>query len=237
MTFELWSLFDPSVARDLVDLSHNFETERENDDLVRDFVSGHGALNDLFELTCHSIAPHATSCLIEELSFSELKVEQKANQTDLSVDQRMSYMQNIVHYLREDRMDAVSHYKSGRRHNHSIMQIQLACEQVLGIIIPRYSPERMQDMPSRHSFEGALTRARKASGKMVAESVEAKSAQSNRGRITDEEWESKQRDLGSQLSRHEARLEKIEAITDGERVVAVLMEETVVWQVGRTACF
>jgi len=186
-TFVLWSLFDRGICNDLIKISHNAATTREDDTLIDDFVHGRD-LEDLFEHCCHAIAPHATSCLIVELSFSQQKAVKKANQTDTTNDQLMWYLQNIVHFLRRDRMGLIKHFKDKKGNHGTIEQIIMGCQQLLEEVMPRYSQERMQFMPSRASFNGNKRKAAKEVAKACVKRLVDKRGESQRPPPTESYW-------------------------------------------------
>ena len=104
--FNLLSLFSDDIIDDLVALSKNTAASRESDRLTLAFVKGQ-ALEALYDHMCYALAPHSTSCLILELTFSALKVVRNANDSDTSVDQMMAYLMNQKHQQRRERMELI----------------------------------------------------------------------------------------------------------------------------------
>ena len=110
----------------------------------------------------------------------------------------MWYSQNIVHFLRRARLDLVRHHKGPMRNHLTIEQIIMSSRQLLEEVLPRYSPLRMQLLPSRRSFKGIRRKEAKASGKASA---------------------------------------AISAVTDEARIPKVILEKSVVGQIGTSVAF
>jgi hypothetical protein len=149
---------NPAILRDLVAISFNLEASQEGDTQTEEFVRGRRYL-DLFNHFCMSIAPLATTCVIVELLFSQMKNVQKANETSQSVDEELMLIFNVCGSSRLARRSMLEHTKSGKgRHVHTLAQIQELCKQALEML-DRYSEDAMQKVPGRRSFIGSLAAA------------------------------------------------------------------------------
>lgn len=221
----------------LIVMTHNTARSAEDDELTNDFVRGVSMLEVLYDHCCHAIVPHSTACLILELSFSQLKVIKQANQSDSAVDQAMWYSQNIVHFLRRARLDLVRHHKGPMRNHLTIEQIIMSSRQLLEEVLPRYSPLRMQLLPSRRSFKGIRRKEAKASGKASAARVQQKRDELKRLPPTEEQWARRQAEYSKGLTKFEQEKAAISAVTDEARILKVILEESVVGQIGTSVAF
>ena len=219
-------------------MSRNTEIDPEKDELTQDFAVGR-QLDVLFDHCCSAFAALPTSSLMLELDFMTLKVERNASATQTAVDQKMAYNRNILHEQREARCVLVGHFTAGNRneHNHTAEQIILGCEQMLNDSERRYSKERMAVISSRRKFARSLTAGDKEIHKRAAKRLDSKFEASGRVLLGENEWQEKERHAVQELTRHERSLESIKSITCEDRVLAVVMEDKVVGQVGATKTF
>jgi hypothetical protein len=232
-----WGLDEPSVLPDLVALTKNLAGSREGDVETCEFVHGRKHVA-LFQLVSCTIGPLATTCVIVELLFSQMKNTQRANETSESTDDELKFIFNVLRDGRQHRRDLLAHTKGGsERHLHTKEQIMMMCTQALALL-PRYSLEAMNGIGGRRTFIGAL----KAADKITAERGAAvknakKTARSRANDRTTAEWDdaqavstalplSVQRDQASML-----------AITQRQRIFAVAMEEKILSQVNNEGTF
>ena len=236
--FKHWKFFDQKLVPELIALSRNLETDPDKDEVTKDFAVGK-QFEGLYDHCCSAFAAFATSSIMLELDFSTLKVEQTASATQTAVDQKMAHNRNILHDQREERTALVAHCMAGSRneHNHTAEQVVLGCQQMLKDCDRRYSNERMQLIGSRRKFSGSLTAGDKRIHKKAAMRLESKFLASGRALLSDKDWEAKDRSAVQALTRHEQSLEAIKSVTSEDRVLAVLMEDKVVGQVGATKTF
>ena len=90
-----WGLDNPEVLSDLVALSKNLADTREGDSSTYEFVHGR-AHKALFSHFSFSLAALATTCVIVELLFSQMKNVQLANETSESVDELLMLIFNVL---------------------------------------------------------------------------------------------------------------------------------------------
>lgn len=151
----------------------------------------------------------------------------------------MWYSQNIVHFLRRARFDLVRHHKGPMRNHLTIEQIIMSSRQLLEEVLPRYSPLRMQLLPSRRSFKGIRRKEAKASGKASAARVQHKQKRDELKRLppTEEQWARRQAEYSKGLTKFEQEKAAISAVTDEARILKVVLEESVVGQIGTSVAF
>jgi bacteriorhodopsin len=90
-----WGLDNPVVLSDLVLLSKNLQHSRIDDIITDDFVHGRSCVS-LFRHVCVTMAPLATTCVIVELLYSQMKIVMEANETSESVDDELRLIFNVL---------------------------------------------------------------------------------------------------------------------------------------------
>ena len=123
--------------------------------MTYEFVHGRSH-KALFSHLCVCLALLATTCVIVELLFSQMKIMQMANQTSSSVDDELVLIFNTLRDLRKLRRDMLTHTKGegSSRHLHTKEQIQTLCAQALEML-ERYRPESMAAAPSKRTLVGS----------------------------------------------------------------------------------
>jgi hypothetical protein len=233
----LWGLDNPLLLPDLVALSMNEEGSQLGDTLTNDFVHGRTLLI-LFEHLCFALASLATTCVIVELLYSQMKNIQEANQTSESVDEELMFFFNVLKEDRQLRREMLAHNKNGggSRHVHTKEQIAKLCEQALDSLT-RYSTEAMKGVPGRRHFECALTKADDEQAMHCCEVKSDKKAKSKAAAETDADLVVRQQAAHTAPLAVELAEAALLAITRGQRLFAVVMEEKITGQVNREAAF
>jgi hypothetical protein len=231
-----WGLDNPLVLNDLVALSKNLESSRAADSFTYEFAHGR-ALPSLFEHFCFSLAALATTCVIVELLFSQMKNVQEANETSESVDQELMLIFNVLHDDRQLRCAMLDHTKSGRgRHVHTKEQIAKLFEQVLALL-PRYGWEAMKNIGGRNTFQGFLKAKDRETAQRGAEVKNAKKTGRKTADFTDAEWAAAEAAGRAQQLSVQTGAAELEAITMRQRVFAVVVEEKTKGQSNASAVF
>ena len=231
--FHLWGLDDPALIPDLVLLSHDTETNRDLDTLVEDFVHGR-KLSTLFERCCESIAPWPTTCVIDELTFGQMKALSNSNETLAMTDMLLRYFQNILSEFREERKTSQSHL-----HLSSLGQIRKMAHQLVTELMPRYTPERMEAVPARRQLSGQLKQSNSRAGQSGLEIKQKKRAGRSKKQKerTDSEWDQLSISAAQKKTRVQIDDDAISAVTSAQRRLAVIAETKVVGQTGRREKF
>ena len=226
------SLDAEEVQPDLVLLTNNMASTRD-DELTSNFAQGK-SLDVLFELLCYSIGPLASCGARVELCFSLRKQVKNANDSKAMIDMLMFYLQNTVHFYRNDRRDIAS----DSQHDETKQQLIMLSAQLLEEM-KRYRWYRMSSITARRNFSGELRLSAKDDDVALrhAAMLEAKRLASSRTARTEEQWREKLAELGKQKPEHQIRQSQISALTDRDRRVAVMLESKVVGQVNRQSKF
>lgn len=153
------------------------------------------------------------------------------------VDHAMWYAQNVVHFLRKDRLDLVRHHRSAKRGHGSVEQIIMSCSQLINEILPRYSIDRMLLMPSRRYYVGARKKATMEAGNASAARDHEKREGLKRTTPTEGEWALRQAEYSKALTKFEEQKAEISSLTCDMRIMKVILEESAVGQIGSATAF
>lgn len=231
-----WGLDNPQVLDDLVALSMNLEGSRAADNFTYEFAHGR-ALPSLFELFSFSLGALATTCVIAELLFSQMKNVQEANETSESVDEELMLIFNVLYDDRQLRREMLDHTNSGGgRHVHTREQIVKLCEQVLALL-PRYAWEDMKSIGGRRTFQGLLEAKDRETAQRGTAVKNEKKASRKTTDFTDTEWAAAEAAVRAQQLSVQIEAATLEAITMRQRVFAVVMEEKTKGQINASAVF
>ena len=233
-----FGLDDPLILPDLVALSRNMADSRKGDEATYEFVHGR-AHTALFSHFCVALAPLATSCVIVELLFSQMKSLQAANETSSSVDDLLFLVFNVLGDSRKERREMLAHTKGegARRHLHTREQIQALCKQALEMI-RRYDAEVMVTaLPSKASLAGSHKAKDTETAQHCAEVKNKKKTTRKTKVLTTEEWEARRVASQALPLAVQTTETKINAITQNQRLFAVMMEETILGQVDKKGVF
>ena len=192
-------------------------------------LNGHPSLTDqgaaimrLFLHVCVSLAPLATTCVIVELLFSQMKIVQMANETSSFVDDELMLIFNTLRDLRK----LFTHTKGegSSRHLHTKEQIQTLCAQALEML-ERYRPESMAAALSKRTLVGSHKATDMATARHCAIAKGEKRDGRRAAPRSSQDWDAAQ--AAVQAAPHAVQVEgaALKAITRGQRVVAVVMEE------------
>jgi len=231
-----WGLDNPDVLSDLVALSWNLADTRDGDTLTYEFVHGR-AHKTLFSHFCFSLAALATTCVIVELLFSQMKNVQMANESSESVDQALMFIFNVLGDGRRLRRKMLAHTASGnRRHLHTKEQIAELCKQAL-VLLKRYSPEAMKGIRGRRSFGGSFQAADKTTARRGATVKNEKKNARKPSDPTPADWGASE--AAARASPLAVQVEEMAllAIVPRQRIFAVVMEEKITGQVNSEAVF
>jgi hypothetical protein len=137
----------------------------------------------------------------------------------------MRYQVNVLSETRAKRVLLLGGNQKGkRRPTHTLQQVSMAVDQMLELSA-NYTPEKMQGIGSRRSFQGALKRADNTQGdRMVEARLLRREAQKRRTDPTEDEWGKKELEFTSKRSRHESKLHEIGQVTEAQKCEAVINE-------------
>lgn len=231
-----WGLDSPDVLPDLVALSWNLADTRDGDIITYEFVHGR-AHKTLFSHFCFSLAALATTCVIVELLFSQMKNVQMANESSESVDQELMFIFNVLGDGRKLRREMLAHTKSGNgRHVHTKEQIVVLCKQALAIA-ERYSPAAMEGIRGRRSFAGSLAAADKKTALRGARVKNEKMDARKTSDPTPADWDASEAATRAMPLAVQVEEATLLAIVQRQRIFAVVMEEKITGQVNGEAMF
>ena len=233
-----WGLHFPAVLPALVALSENVADSRDGDSITDAFV--HGRLfPELFNQFSVSLGTVPSSCVIVELCFSQMKNQSQSNQTAASRTEDLKFIFNVLRENKDERRVLVASTTSGAyRHNHTKGQLQLQAQQGRELTRERYSPDGMKHISGRRKFIGRLKAADKVTANRASQvKASKKSARPRQIEVTQAERDATQAAiLASPLA---VQLERaaVLAITQSQRIFAVVMDEQVTGQVNGSAVF
>ena len=231
-----WGLDSPDVLPDLVALSWNLADTRDGDIITYEFVHGR-AHKTLFSHFCFPMAALATTCVIVELLFSQMKNVQMANESSESVDQELMFIFNVLGDGRKLRRVMLADTKSGNgRHVHTKEQIVELCKQALAIA-KRYSPEAMKGIRGRRSFAGSLVAADKETALRGATVKNEKKDSRKTRDPTPANWDASEAATRAMPLAVQVEEAALLAIVQRQRIFAVVMEEKITGQVNGEAMF
>jgi hypothetical protein len=220
-----WGLDNPDVLSDLVMLSKNLQGSRHDDIITDDFVHGRSYVT-LFRHVCASIAPLATTCVIVELLYSQMKIVMESNETSESVDDELRLIFNVLTDDRRSRRALAANTKSRDRDNHTKEQLVLLCEQALQLL-ERYNWTNMKGIGGRRTFIGSLENADSVTSKRGADVKNKIKEARVKPNVTAEEIVSFQAAAFSTPLPVQLKEAALMAITQRQRIYAVVMEESI----------
>ncbi len=206
--------------------------------MTYEFVHGRSH-KALFSHLCVSLALLATTCVIVELLFSQMKIMQMANQTSSSVDDELMFIFNVLGELRKSRREMLGHTngEGSSRHLHTKQQIVELCEQALAML-ERYSPQAMAaSSPSKRSCVGLHRDKGMVTAKLCAASKSARRDARRALPRSNQDWDAAE--AAAHAAPHAVQVEAaaLMSITRRQRVFAVVMEEKIRGQANGESVF
>ena len=222
--WKLWRLDD--ALADLAVMSKN-EAVDEDDELVRVFTTAEPGspagcnFPQLYNVVKLSISPWATTCMICELLFSQMKGNAKMGESAESLDQKVMYLINIYGGDREELKELTAHWKKrSAKDDETPEQMRKATELLLQRLKDRYDEERMKEVGT-HASTGVVNM-RTANKKKVTDRF---LANLEHNEDSDEVWAEKLELYKLTPSKHQISRKAAAAVKPFQRQLAVIMEK------------
>ena len=223
--FISWGFYDDEILHDIEVMTKNQIVNPDDDTVTCDFVRGVSDCTALFDRCKRTFGACPTTNLMNELTFSQMKALHEPGQSDEALDQHLAYRQNIMHALNLERRELIKHRKDSTKAADSPEQLLLDIQQFSQTILPRYTAENMRDTPARSTFQGHLTR---TTDENAARFVDRKPT----SHYTREDFDDRYKDAQGQPTHGQKQDAIISAVTNEQRLRAVIHEESVPGQVG-----
>ena len=222
--WRLWCLDD--ALPDLAAMSKN-EAVNQDDDIVRQFtrnLPGSPAgcnFPQLYKVVKLTISPWATTCMICELLFSQMKNNEKMGESAESLDQKIMYLINIFGGDREELKELTANWKKrSAKDDETPEQVRRAAELLLQRLKDRYDEGRMKEVGTHASagVVGMRTAEKRKVTDRYLENLE-------HNEDSDEVWAKRREEYKLTPSKHQVSRKAAAAVKPFQRQLAVIMEK------------
>ena len=212
--------YDDEILADIAAMTKNNIVDPDSDMTTDDFARGVSDYTHLFDRCRRTIGAMPSTNVMNELTFSQMKALHEHGQSDEALDQHLAYRQNIVHHLNLKRRDLNKHRKDSSKAADSPQQLLMDIEQLTETVLPRYTIRNMADTPARSTFRGFLTQKTKDNAARFL-------AREQTSLTTNEDFEKMYQEALSVPTHGQQRHAIISAVTNSQRLLAVIHEEIV----------